>query len=54
MSDPTPTRTETVEDNLEAITDQYGPEAFRAIVVQLLTDINVSLAMLVDAGTSST
>jgi len=50
MSDPTPTRTETVEDNTEAVEEQYGPEAFRQITLQLLKDIDVSLAMLVDAG----
>ena len=48
MSDPTPTRTDTVEDNIEAVEEQYGPEAFRQITLQLLKDIDISLAMLVD------
>ena len=54
MADPTPTRTEEVAANLEAITDKYGPEAWYQIWTQELIDISKSLAMLVDAGTPST
>lgn len=52
MSDPAPTRTETVMANIEAVEGKYGPEAFKQIVIQLLKDIDISLAALVDAGTT--
>ena len=54
MADSTPTRAETVAANNLATITKYGPEAWNQIYAQLLTDISVSLAMLVDAGTSST
>jgi hypothetical protein len=44
----TPTRQETVEANLAAVQKKYGDEAWPQIQTQLLTDISVSLAMLVD------
>ena len=47
------TRVETVTENLEAVVSQRGEESYNQITVQLLKDINLSLAMLVDgsAGT---
>ena len=53
MADPTPTRTETVTANIAAVEGKYGPEGFKQIVIQLLKDIDISLAALVDAGSSS-
>ena len=50
----TETRVDTVEANNAATIKKYGPEAWNQIYAQLLTDISVSLAMLVDAGTTST
>lgn len=44
----TKTRVDTVEENLEAVIEQRGDEATTLITVQLLKDINISLAMLVD------
>ena len=49
----TPTRQETVAANLQAVIDKYGEENTDRVVIALLKDINVSLAMLVDAGASS-
>ena len=54
MADNDKTRTETVEDNIDDIEAKYGEEAWPQIQTQLLKDISVSLAMLVDAGSSST
>ena len=48
----TPTRSETVAANNQATIDMYGPEAWNQIYAQLLTDISVSLAALVDAGST--
>jgi len=48
MSDPTPTREETVETNLNNTIAAYGEGAWKQIVLQLLKDINISLAELVD------
>ena len=48
MSDPTPTRQETVEANIEAIETKYGDGAWNQIFAQLLKDINISLAILCD------
>ena len=53
MADPTPTRQDTVEANIEAVETQYGYDAMDKIIIQLLKDINVSLAMLVDNGSGS-
>ena len=50
MADDTPTRSEEIAANLLAVETKYGKEAWYQIWTQLLTDINVSLAMLVDAG----
>ena len=48
------TRQSAVEANIEAIKAKYGDDAYDKINSQCLEDISVSLAMLVDAGTSST
>jgi len=53
MSDETRTRVETVSDNIDAVIEQRGEEAHQWIAQQCLIDISVSLAMLVDAGSSS-
>ena len=53
MAEETPTREDTVTANLTAIKAKYGDEAWPQIQVQLLTDINLSLALLVDAGSSN-
>ena len=53
MSDNTETRQDTVEANIAAIKEKYGPEAWNQINSACLEDISVSLAMLVDAGTQS-
>lgn len=53
MSDPTPTRQETVEANIEACEDTYGPENFERLVSVCLKDISVSLAMLVDGSSGA-
>ena len=50
MSDPAPTRAETVESNIETVEDLYGPDEYRKIWTQLLKDISISLAMLVDGS----
>lgn len=42
------TRQETVEDNIEAVETRYGEDSYELIKIQLLKDINISLAMLVD------
>lgn len=48
----TPTRSETVAANILAVETKYGPEALDKINAQCLKDISVSLAMLVDAGST--
>ena len=48
MSDPTPSRQDTVEANVEAVETKYGDGAWNQIQTQLLKDISISLAMLVD------
>ena len=52
MADETKTRVETVTENIEAIEEMRGAEAYPQITVQCLKDISISLAMLVDAGAS--
>jgi hypothetical protein len=52
MSDPTPTRLETVTEHIEDVIEQRGDEAYSQIMAVCLKDISVSLAMLVDAGTT--
>ncbi len=53
MSEETKTRTETVEDNIEAVIAKYGEENFNQLFAVCLQDISLSLAALVDAGSSS-
>ena len=47
------TRVETVEENIEAVEEKYGPEGWNHIFATCLKDISTSLAMLVDAGSNS-
>ena len=44
----TKSRQDTVEENIEAVENQRGDEAWPQIITQLLKDINISLALLVD------
>jgi len=44
------TREDVVEENLDAVIAMYGPEALPQIQTQLLKDINISLALLVDGS----
>ena len=44
------TRVETVTENLEKVIEQRGEEAWNQIYAQLLEDISISLAMLVDGN----
>lgn len=48
MADNDKSRQDTVEENIENTVSKYGPEAWEQIKTQLLEDISVSLAMLVD------
>ena len=50
MSDPTPTRTETVTANIEAVINKYGDENYMKLLAVCLQDISLSLATLVDSG----
>jgi hypothetical protein len=52
MADPTPTRTETVTANIAAVEAKYGPESYLRIITQCIKDISISIATLVDNGTS--
>ena len=54
MADPTPTRQSVVEANIAAVEKKYGDEAWPQIQTQLMKDISISLAMLVDNNTPST
>ena len=49
-----PTRQETVEANIAAVKAKRGAEANSWINTQCLEDISISLAMLVDNGTTET
>ena len=49
----TPTRTETVTANIAAVTGKNGDEALLKIIAQCAQDISLSLAALVDAGSTS-
>lgn len=53
MSDETKTRTEVVTENIEAIEEKYGVESKQTMIWACVKDISISLAMLVDAGASS-
>lgn len=52
MSDPTPSRTDTVEANIAAVIEQYSDENYNRIMSVCLQDISISLAMLVDASSN--
>lgn len=45
------TRVEEVTENIEAVEDKYG-ENWKQLLLVTLKDISVSLAMLVDGGSS--
>jgi hypothetical protein len=49
----TPTRQETVAANNAATITKCGEDAYWLRMLQMLEDISVSLAMLVDAGSGS-
>lgn len=50
----TSTRQETVEANIAAVKTIYGTIGYPQIISQCVQDISVSLAMLVDNGSSGT
>ena len=52
MSDPAPTREETVKANMATVISTYTKDAFQQRLLGMLEDINVSLAMLVDNDTT--
>jgi len=41
-------RQDDVEQNIEDLLGEYGEDAFKRLVVEILKDISISLAMLVD------
>ena len=49
----TATRVETVTANIAAAVAKYGDEAYNRIMTTCLKDISVSLAMLVDGGSTA-
>ena len=49
----TPTRTETVTANIAAVIAKHGEEGYPQIYSQCLQDISLSLAALVDAGSTT-
>ena len=54
MSDPTPTREQTVEANIAAVLAKYNEDAMMRMITQCVKDISISLAKLVDSGSSDT
>lgn len=54
MSDPAPTRQETVEANIASVLTNYTKDAYLQMISQCVQDISISLAMLVDNDTTST
>lgn len=52
MADEEKTRLEIVTEHLEDVIGHRGDEAYYQIVSTCLQDISISLAMLVDAGSS--
>ena len=54
MSDPTPTRQETVEAAIASDRGEYGNDAFSRLYLNRLEEISVSLAIIADNTTSST
>ena len=53
MSDPTPTRQETVEAAIAAAKEKYGPENWNQMYAVYLEEACISLAMLVDGGATT-
>ena len=53
MSDPAPTRQETVAANIAQVLTNYTEDAVLRMICQCVKDISVSLAMLVDNNTTS-
>ena len=49
----TPTRQETIEENIANVEAMYGAENYLMVISSCIKDISVSLAMLVDAGTTT-
>ena len=52
MSDPTPTRQQTVEANIAAVNSEYTKDAYIQMIAKCVQDISISLAMLVDNDTT--
>ena len=48
MSDPAPTREDTVKANIAAIESEYTKDAYLQMIAQCAKDISISLALLVD------
>lgn len=44
----TDTRQDVVEAHIEELVGDYGEDAFRRLVVEILKDISITLAMLAD------
>lgn len=53
MSDPAPTRQDTVEAHIAAVLSTYTEDAVLRMICQCVKDISVSLAMLVDNDTTT-
>ena len=54
MSDPAPSREDTVKANIAAIESAYTKDAYLQMITQCVKDISVSLALLVDNSTTTT
>lgn len=52
VAESTPSRVETVTANITSVEGTYGAENFLRVITACVKDISVSLAMLVDAGSS--
>ena len=53
MSDPTPTRQQTVEASIAACIEKYGPENWNQLNSLYLKEMCISLAMLVDGSATT-
>jgi len=53
MADSEQTRVQEVEANIEAVENTYGEENFGRVIAACVKDISVSIAMLVDAGSTT-
>lgn len=53
MADPTPTRQDVVEENIDKVLEENTEDAKLAMIAQCAKDISISLAMLVDNSASS-